>query len=134
MSFKQSARASHIRTQCNFCNLLFKSTTALVYYVGFVILYTKSTGLSMEVQACIRSGSYRCGVCKGLSHARVHVFVCKCVLWYNSMFEIYMLYRTCPSWHLHVVCSKQTGHLVFTLAKRWQPVRWKVKGQRSKDG
>ena len=39
-----------------------------------------------------------------------------------------MLYRTCPSWHLHV-CLKWTligSHLVFTLEKIWQPVRWKV--------
>lgn len=45
-----------------------------------------------------------------------------------------MLYRTCPSWQLHVVVvvvsSKRTlvgSHLVFTLEKRWQPVRWEVK-------
>lgn len=30
MSFKQSARASHIRTQCKVCHLLFNSTTSLV--------------------------------------------------------------------------------------------------------
>lgn len=34
----------------------------------------------------------------------VHVCVCVCV----SMFEIYMLYRTCPSWHLHV-CLFDSG-------------------------
>lgn len=50
--------------------------------------------------------------------------VCACVCYgMLAMFEIYMLYRTCPSWHLHVVVVwlKRTlvvSYLVFTLEKK----------------
>lgn len=60
---------------------------------------------------------------------------CLCV---SVVFEIYMLYRTCPLWHLHVclfVCSTRTlvgSHLVFTLEKKM--AAREVGGQRSRGG
>lgn len=93
--------------------------------------HTQSTGVGREAQACIRSSLCRCAACKGLPHA------CACMC---GMLEIYMLYRTCPSWRLHVaavVRSKRTrvgARLVFTLEKRWQPVKWEVEEVRGVKG
>lgn len=77
MSFKQSARASHIRTQCKF----YHSNQQLLFvcYV-LLVLYTQSLG--REVQACIRSSLCRCVVQRPLS------CLCECV----CVFEIYMLH------------------------------------------
>lgn len=107
MSFKQSSRASHICIQCNFCLLLFKSTTVLVCYVGFVVFIHTKHRFGQGGLHTLQLVSL-CSVQRPLS--------CLCVLWYVCMFEIYMLYRTCPSWHLHVViCSKRTLVLIWYL-------------------
>lgn len=88
MSFKQSARASHIRPTMHFVVLLIKSTSDLVRYVLSLFLYTSSTSLGREFPACIRSSLCRRFWCANASLVPlVRARVC--------MFEIYMAFTCC---------------------------------------
>lgn len=139
MSFKQSARASHIHTQCIFCNLLFKSTTALVCYVGFIIFIHKKHkfgqgGSGLHTLQLVLP----CSVQKPLSCP----CACVCVLSVSVVVMLACLRFTCCTEHvLHGIYML----LLFVQSRFWPLsilyLHWKKKmaarevgGQRGSDG
>lgn len=113
--FKQSARASHTRTQCNFCNLLLKSTT-LFFVIFCMFLYTKAQDFGRKGWAYARTSFYWLCSCR-VSPRASDDHLCVCVVcsyaWHLHVVQNMSL------WHLHV-CSERTvigSYLVFTLEK-----------------